>query len=40
MLPLVCLRVGLLQMRPKPVAAALLPGLGVLFTLAVATRPG
>jgi len=40
MLPLVCLRVDLLRMRPRPVAAALTPGLGVLFTLAVATRPG
>jgi len=40
MLPLVCLRVGLLRMRPRPVAAALTPGVGVLFTLAVATRPG
>jgi len=40
MLPLVCLRVGLQPMRPRPVAAALTPGLGVLFTLAVATRPG
>jgi hypothetical protein len=26
--------------RPRPVAAALTPGVGVLFTLAVATRPG
>jgi len=40
MLPLVCLRVGLLRVRPRPVAAALRPGLGVLFRLAVATRPG
>jgi hypothetical protein len=36
-LPLVCLRMGLLRLRPRPVAAALRPGRGVLFTLAVAT---
>ena len=39
-LPLVCLRLGLLRLRPQPVAAVLTPGLGVLFTLAVATRRG
>jgi hypothetical protein len=37
-LPLVCL--GLLWLRPRPVAAAFTPGLAVLFTLASATRLG
>ena len=37
-LPLVCLCGGLLRLRPWPVAAALTPGLGVLRTLAAATR--
>jgi hypothetical protein len=40
-LPLVCLRLGLLWLRSRPVAAAVLaafaPGLAVLSTLARAT---
>jgi hypothetical protein len=43
-LPLVCLRLGLLRLRPRPVAAAVVapfaPGLAVLSTLARATRWG
>ena len=44
-LPLVCLCLGLLWLRPRPVAAAvvvagLTPGLAVLSTLASATRAG
>jgi hypothetical protein len=39
-LPLVCLCLGLLRLRLRPVAAALTPGLAVLFTLAAATRLG
>jgi hypothetical protein len=37
-LQLVCLCLGLLWLRPRPLAAAVTPGLAVLFTLAVATR--
>jgi len=37
-LPLVCLRLGLLWLQPRPVAAtAVTPGLAVLSTLARAT---
>jgi hypothetical protein len=41
-LPLVCLRLGLLRLQPRPVAAAVVaapftPGLAVLSTLARAT---
>jgi hypothetical protein len=36
-LPLVCLRLGLLRLRPRPVVAACTPGLAVLSTLARAT---
>ena len=43
-LRLVCLRLGLLWLRPRPVAAAVVaaftPGLAVLSTLARATRWG
>jgi hypothetical protein len=43
-LPLVCLRLGLLRLRPRPVAtvvvAAFTPGLAVLSTLARATWRG
>ena len=42
-LPLVCLRLDLLWLRPRPVAAAVAaftPGLAVLSTLARATRWG
>ena len=42
MLHLVCLCLGLLWLRPRPLAAsvvaAVTPGLAVLFKLAVATR--
>ena len=42
LLPLVCLRLGLLWLRPRPVAVAVVamftPGLAVLFALARATR--
>jgi hypothetical protein len=41
-LQLVCMCLGLLWLRPRPLAAAVVagvtPGLGVLFKLAMATR--